>query len=117
MKKKTVQAPFVISLILCIILLLLSLSFIGKGFALKDTYNYENKYVGGDAYNYIINGTYFSGYCTLGGTLLVCATLCGMCALKTAPTKEAIIPSPIGQTDHSPELSANDSDTTDNSSK
>lgn len=113
MKKKTAQAPFVISLILCIILLLLGLSLIGKGFILKNTYNYENKYVGGDAYNYIINGTYFSGYCALGGTLLICSTLCGTCALKTAPTKEAASPE---QANRFPELGPNDSDTADNSS-
>lgn len=29
-----------------------------------------NAYVGGDAYNYIINGTYFSGYSALCGGLL-----------------------------------------------
>lgn len=34
-----------------------------------------NAYVGGDAYNYIINGTYFSGYMALGGALLVCSTV------------------------------------------
>lgn len=122
MERKTALAPFVISLILCIIFLLFGLSLIGKGFTLKDTYNYENKYVGGDAYNYIINGTYFSGYCALGGTLLICSTLCGTCALKTVPAKrttsleEAITPSPIGQADRSPDLSPNDSDMTDNSS-
>lgn len=113
MKKKTARAPFVISLILCIILLLLGLSLIGKGFILKNTYNYENKYVGGDAYNYIINGSYFSGYCALGGTLLICSTLCGTCALKTAPTKETTSPE---QADRSPGLGPIDSDTADNSS-
>lgn len=34
-----------------------------------------NAYVGGDAYNFIINGTYFSGYMALGGALFVCASV------------------------------------------
>ena len=29
-----------------------------------------NAYVGGDAYNYIINACYFTGYVSLGGCLL-----------------------------------------------
>lgn len=34
----------------------------------------ENAYVGGDAYNYIINGTYFSGFMALSGAMYICAT-------------------------------------------
>ena len=30
-----------------------------------------NAYVGGDAYNYIINACYFTGYVSLGGCLLI----------------------------------------------
>lgn len=35
----------------------------------------ENAYVGGDAYNYIINGTYFTGYSVLGTALIVCSAI------------------------------------------
>lgn len=31
----------------------------------------RNAYVGGDAYNYIINGTYFAGYEAIGGSLIL----------------------------------------------
>ncbi len=35
----------------------------------------QNAYVGGDAYNYIINGTYFSGYSSLSGAMIISATV------------------------------------------
>ena len=53
--------------------------FIGIGFNRKDVYDSRhgtNAYVGGDAYNYIINGTHFVGYCVLGGTLYIMGTIC-----------------------------------------
>lgn len=50
------------------------------GFDKKNTYynsKYsfldENVYVGGDAYNYIINGTYFMGYLTLASGMFITA--------------------------------------------
>ncbi len=54
-----------------------------KGFYVKNTYyngtNYgTNAYVGGDAYNFIINGTYFTGYSTIGTGCMICAVLCGI---------------------------------------
>lgn len=54
------------------VLLILGCIFIGIGFNKKNTYSNgditspENAYVGGDAYNYIINASYFAGYVTLG---------------------------------------------------
>ena len=36
----------------------------------------ENVYVGGDAYNYIINGTYFTGFSILGVGSLLLGMLC-----------------------------------------
>lgn len=36
-------------------------------------YEYINSYVGGDAYNYIINGTYATAYFVLAGTFLLAA--------------------------------------------
>ncbi len=41
----------------------------------------ENAYVGGDAYNYIINGTYFTGYAVQGMGYLIISTICGTSAL------------------------------------
>lgn len=35
----------------------------------------QNAYVGGDAYNYIINGTYFTGYSVVASSLLMCGML------------------------------------------
>lgn len=57
-----------------ILLLIISGLCIGRGFYYKNVYrNSEsfssrnvNAYVGGDAYNYIINGTYFVGFVTMG---------------------------------------------------
>ena len=36
-----------------------------------------NSYVGGDAYNYIINGTYFTGYAVMGTGSLIIASIMG----------------------------------------
>jgi uncharacterized membrane protein YvbJ len=63
----------IISGIVGAILICISIYFFSCGFNKKDNYSSSltNAYVGGDAYNYIINGTYFSGYMTLGSGLLV----------------------------------------------
>jgi len=42
----------------------------------KDSYLFKNVYVGGDAYNYIINGTHFTGFSVLGVGALVLGFLC-----------------------------------------
>lgn len=47
-----------------------------SGFNVKDNYTYENKYVGGDAYNYIINASYFTGYMVLGSAQLLGGIIC-----------------------------------------
>lgn len=70
-------------LVLSLVFLVLGTYFLQQGFDKKDNYymseHYsslnENAYVGGDAYNYIINGTYFAGYCALGGTMFICAAV------------------------------------------
>lgn len=79
------------------ILILFSLScfiiggiFCYKGFHKKNNYyqsDYSwgkdvNAYVGGDAYNYIINGTYFAGYCALSGAFFICGTVSGIYGMK-----------------------------------
>lgn len=66
--------------ILSVIFLLVSLYFGFTGFDKKNIYfNSEysnmNAYVGGDAYNYIINGTYFTGYLVISGSSLICSTV------------------------------------------
>lgn len=48
----------------------------------------ENAYVGGDAYNYIINGTHFTGYMVQGMGFLVISTLAGVGALYFLCKKE-----------------------------
>lgn len=48
----------------------------------------ENAYVGGDAYNYIINGTYFTGYAVKGMGYLIISTICGVSALYLFISKE-----------------------------
>ena len=42
-----------------------------------------NAYVGGDAYNYIINGTYFAGYLALGGA-------CGLASIMLLCTSSIV---------------------------
>jgi hypothetical protein len=41
-----------------------------------------NAYVGGDAYNYIINANYFVGYSVIATGSLICSILCFTSALK-----------------------------------
>ena len=60
--------------------------FFNKGFDKKNNYysstTYtdlnQNAYVGGDAYNYIINSEYFVGYITIGSAAFVCGTIFAM---------------------------------------
>lgn len=63
----------IISGIIGVILICLSFYLFYCGFDKKDNYlsSVTNAYVGGDAYNYIINGTYFSGYMAMGSGILV----------------------------------------------
>lgn len=68
--------------IISVILLILGIIFIGMGFEKKDNYSGEdsikdthNAYVGGDAYNYIINSNYFTGYVTLGSACILGAII------------------------------------------
>lgn len=68
---------------ICLIVGIISIS---EGFYKKDTYRNSdtyysgnvNAYVGGDAYNYIINAEYFAGYMALGGSLLVTSAICAV---------------------------------------
>ena len=65
------------------ILVIISGIFFYKGFDKKNNYHNNtidsslnnNAYVGGDAYNYIINSEYFVGYITIGSMALVCGSI------------------------------------------
>lgn len=71
--KRTVGAVFVLVGIICIIA---GINYCSNGFDKKDNYyKIDNKYVGGDAYNYITNAGYFSGYLALGGAVIVTGAL------------------------------------------
>ena len=80
---KTKSKIKIILLIVAIILIILGIICINKAFDLKDNYymssSYSNLnrhvYVGGDAYNYIINANYFTGYITLGSMFFICSAI------------------------------------------
>ena len=93
-EKKKVSNFFII---IAIILFLLSISCIGMGF--NKMLNYRNSntsyysksvnaYVGGDAYNYIINACYFTGYVSLGGCLLIASSNFAVSAIKNSSCDE-----------------------------
>lgn len=83
---KNIRKMLLICMIVCFIV---SIIFFAKSYDVKNEYYNsdvftslnKNAYVGGDAYNYIINGTYFTGYSIiasnvlLGGILLLCSTI------------------------------------------
>ncbi len=89
-------------IVISIVLLVLAIIFFSFGMYKRHVYRaYQNAYVGGDAYNYIINGTYFTGYMVLSGALLICSTLFfipGYTAYsdysKTLETTEKVIEAP-----------------------
>lgn len=83
-----------IFLIISGVFLLVSILCIYTGIDKKDNYynsDYSslnvNAYVGGDAYNYIINAGYFAGYFALAGGCLVSSTVL-FCAGMFLPTKD-----------------------------
>ena len=70
--------------------------FINVGFDKKNNYysseDYSNlnvnAYVGGDAYNYIINSNYFTGYLVLGSTMLLMGTICCVSGIAFSVDKQ-----------------------------
>ena len=85
----------VILILLCVAWIVLGLLILKTGFEKKDNYynpegsslSSENAYVGGDAYNYIINGTYFTGYVVMGSSLLIISAITGVGGLYFALDK------------------------------
>ena len=79
-------------ILLCASALFLILGFVNHsaGVDRRDNYYYHddypsvshNAYVGGDAYNYIINGTHYAGYFAFSGAMFICACICGVSAAK-----------------------------------
>ncbi len=73
---KTIRVGLIIMAITCFFI---SGVFYSRGYNVKNEYyNSEsystlnkNAYVGGDAYNYIINGTYFTGYSVIASSFLL----------------------------------------------
>lgn len=113
-------------LVMAIILAILGSCFLFRGFYVKNKYannlvnndSYDdrdniNAYVGGDAYNYIINGTYFTGFMALSGSMYICATglLCTFLIMynskgeKNIPKEKTIIDkAPVNCSEELPEI-------------
>lgn len=70
--------------IIAVVLFILAAVMIYKGVDKMTNYDYSeystshnhNAYVGGDAYNYIINGNYTTGFFTLGVGFLISGLVC-----------------------------------------
>lgn len=74
MKKSTFL--YLLTVVFCIVFIVFSYKGYDKMINYHNTdYSYENAYVGGDAYNYIINGTHATGYFVLAGTFLIAAVI------------------------------------------
>lgn len=91
-KKKLMQSMFLIAGILLILAIACIYMAFNKMFNYKnnETYQYKsvNAYVGGDAYNYIINANYFSGYASLGGCLIISSAIYTITGIKQMEIKE-----------------------------
>ena len=81
-----VRKPAKFLLVIAILFYLLSAVMLYKGYDKMTNYSNpeysfmttHNAYVGGDAYNYIINGNYATGFFVLSGSFLITGTLfCG----------------------------------------
>lgn len=94
-----------ILLIAALVFYILSAVFLWKGYdKMTNYYNSEystrlnkNAYVGGDAYNYIINGNYATGFFTLAVGFMITGTLCGKTGLmlKYADSNEESESTPV----------------------
>jgi hypothetical protein len=88
--------PTAILYVLCTIFVITACVFFWKAYDVKHNYyNSEysstlnkNAYVGGDAYNIIINGTYFAGYSVIASSCIVCGMVSFSTGLLLAKKKE-----------------------------
>lgn len=79
-----------ICIVVAIMLIIAGSVFIYQGFDKKNNYysntTYselnKNAYVGGDAYNYIINSEYFVGYIVLGSAAYICGSIFLCCGIN-----------------------------------
>lgn len=61
----------------------------GDDYSYNDDETPINAYVGGDAYNYIINGTHFTGYAVMGtGSFIIASIMGGICLCYSVETDE-----------------------------
>lgn len=79
---KSLQPMRNVLILLALVCFIVSGVFFQKGYSVKNNYynsDYssinKNAYVGGDAYNYIINGTYFTGYSVIASAVLLCGMI------------------------------------------
>lgn len=90
LKKKSVLGLRQFFILVAVIFWVVSGVFFYKAYDVKTNYYNsedfyslnENAYVGGDAYNYIINGTYFTGYSVIASAFLVSGILLITCNVK-----------------------------------
>ena len=80
MTKSTAKVFSIICILLAGFLFYQGVIFLNDGMDKKDNYynsDYSsvNAYVGGDAYNYITNAGYFSGYSALAGSMFICSAI------------------------------------------
>lgn len=73
------RAKFGIFIFIALVCFVVAIFLGCKAYDVKNNYSYENKYVGGDAYNFIINAGYFAGYlvsCAISvlGGIVSCVT-------------------------------------------
>lgn len=92
-------------LIIAVVFYLISGVMLYKGYdKMTNYYNSEystsrnvNAYVGGDAYNYIINGNYATGFFVLAAGFIIAGTIC----LSSGMITELIVKDDMQQTDAS----------------
>lgn len=75
---KSLQSVRNMLIVFAVVCFVASIVFFYKGYNVKNEYHNSeysllnrNAYVGGDAYNYIINGTYFTGYSVIASATLL----------------------------------------------
>lgn len=70
------KAKFGIFIFTALVCFVMAISLACKAYDVKNVYSSENRYVGGDAYNYIINASYFTGYLVSSAISALCGIIC-----------------------------------------